>query len=80
MSGFWCAGAVTRTEILTTAGVTSRSNGARVGIPSLLGIGKVAAPAATGSSIQIAIRARPNPGLIFIVVSLAVAIRECCSL
>jgi hypothetical protein len=78
MSGFWRAGAATPTEMLTTAGVTLRSNGARVGMPSLLGSGKVAAPAATGSRIQAAIRARANPGLILIVVSLAGVIRERC--
>ena len=50
MSGFWCAGAVTFTEMLTTAGVTSRNSGASVGTPSRVGSGRVPAPASDGIS------------------------------
>ncbi len=60
MSGFCSAGAETSTEMLTTAGVTSRSSGASVGIPSLLGSGGLAAHAAAGSSIRAASRDERN--------------------
>jgi len=50
MSGFWWAGAVTFTEMFTTAGVTSRSSGASVGTPSRVGSGSVPAAATDGSN------------------------------